>query len=124
MGVVKLVIESENEAVNLAKSLISQAKEEITEQKIQQDLIDMIETIIIYKLPKKTRKEIEAMLGLSELKQTKVYQEAFAEGKEDAKIEVIPNLIKEGFNSEKIAQLLNLPLDTVKKIAEEKQKEN
>ncbi|NET14305.1 MAG: DUF2887 domain-containing protein, partial [Okeania sp. SIO1H6] len=34
-----------------------QAKEEITEPKIQQDLINMIETIIIYKLPEKTRKE-------------------------------------------------------------------
>lgn len=128
VGVVKLVIESENKAVNRAKSLISQTKEEIIEQKIQQDLIDLIETIIVYKLPQKSRKEIEAMLGLSELKNTKVYQEALAEGKEiaklDAKVEVIPNLIKEGFNSEKIAQILNLPLDIVKKIVKEKKKIN
>ena len=125
--VVKLVIEPESEAVNRAKSLICQAKEEIIEQNIQQDLIDLIATIIIYKLPQKTRKEIETMLGLSELKETKVYQEALAEGEQKGeqkgiqigKLEVIPNLIKEGFNSEKIAQLLNLPLDTVKKIVEE-----
>ncbi len=68
------------------------------------------------------------MLGLSELKETKVYQEALAEGeqkgKQIGKLEVIPNLLKEGFNSEKIAQLLNLPLDTVKEIVEENHQEN
>lgn len=68
------------------------------------------------------------MLGLSGLKETKVYQEALAEGeqkgKQIGKLEVIPNLLKEGFNSEKIAQLLNLPLDTVKKIVEENHQEN
>ncbi len=134
--VVKLVIEPESEAVNRAKSLICQAKEEIIEQNIQQDLIDLIATIIIYKLPQKTRKEIEAMLGLSGLKETKVYREALAEGEQKGekkgeqkgiqigKLEVIPNLLKEGFNSEKIAKLLNLPLDTVKKIVEENHQEN
>ena len=134
--VVKLVIEPESEAVNRAKSLICQAKEEIIEQNIQRYLIDLIATIIIYKLPQKTRKEIEAMLGLSGLKETKVYQDALAEGEQKGekrgeqkgiqigKLEVIPNLVKEGFSSEKIAQLLNLPLDTVKQIVEENHQEN
>ena len=68
IGVVKLVIEPENEAINLAKSLISQAQKEIIQPKIQEDLINLIQTIIVYKLPQKTRKEIETMLALSELK--------------------------------------------------------
>ncbi|NES80162.1 MAG: hypothetical protein F6K10_00925 [Moorea sp. SIO2B7] len=64
------------------------------------------------------------MLVLSELKKTKVYQEALAEGKEIAKLETIPNLLQEGFNSEKIDQLLNLPLDTVEQIVKENHKKN
>lgn len=100
VGVVKLVIEPETQAINLAKSLISQAKEQIVEANIQQDLINLIETIIVYKLPQKTRKEIEAMLGLSELKKTKVYQEAFAEGKDEGKAEAnlkaVSNMIRLG----------------------------
>ena len=56
----------------MAKSLISQAKEEITEPNIQQDLIDLIETIIIYKLPQKPIKEIETMFGqMTNLSMTK-----------------------------------------------------
>ena len=100
VGVVKLVIEPENQAINFVKSLIYQVKQEITEPKIQQDLIDLIETIIVYKLPQKTRKEIEAMLGLSELKKTKVYQEAFAEGKaegkDEANLKAVSNMIRLG----------------------------
>jgi len=130
VGVVKLVVESENEAINRAKSLISQAKEEITEPKIQQDLIDLIETIIVYKLPQKTRKEIETMLGLSELKNTKVYQEAMAEGEEigeergeqKTKLKAISNMIRLGLSVEIIAQSLELTIDEVKILAKEIEK--
>ncbi|HBK64178.1 MAG TPA: flagellar assembly protein H, partial [Cyanobacteria bacterium UBA11166] len=76
VGVVKLVIESEKTAPQLARRLIESANLELTDERIRRDLIDLIETIIIYKLPQKSRQEIEAMLGLLELKQTKVYQEA------------------------------------------------
>jgi predicted transposase/invertase (TIGR01784 family) len=132
VGVVKLVIEPENHAVNLAKSLITQAKEEINEPTIQQELIDLIETIIIYKLPQKTRKEIETMLGLSELKKTKVYQEALAEGEEigeergeqKAKLDAIPRMIGFGLKLEDIANLLNLPLEVVQQVAQPHNNDN
>ena len=105
----------------MAKSLISQAKEEIVEPKIKQYLIDLIETIIVYKLPQKTRKEIEAMLGLSELKKTKVYQEALAEGKEigqqKSNLKAVSNMIGLGFSLEIIAQSLELSLEEVKRLA-------
>nr|WP_293154511.1 DUF2887 domain-containing protein [Okeania sp. SIO2C9] len=120
--VVKLVvIKPENQAINLAKYLIYQAKQEITEPKIQQYLIDLIETIIVYKLPQKTRKEIEAMLGLSELKKTKVYQEAFAEGKDEGEVEAnlksVSNMIRLGLTLETIAEYLDLPLQEVQRLA-------
>jgi len=49
-----------------------------------------VERIVVYKFPQKSREEIEAMFELSDLKQTRVYQEALA--KEEARGEVI-NLI-------------------------------
>jgi hypothetical protein len=58
------------------------------------------------------------MLGLSELKQTKVYQEAkqegLAEGQLRAKLEAIPRMIEFGLRKEQIAQLQDLPLEVVK----------
>lgn len=53
------------------------------------------------------------MFGLDELKQTKVYQEAYEEGK----LKAIPELIKEGLSLEQIAKILKLPLEDVQQEA-------
>jgi predicted transposase YdaD len=44
--------------------------------------LDLLETILVYKLPQLSREEIQAMLHLPdvELKQTRFYQDVFAEG--------------------------------------------
>lgn len=62
-------------------------------------------------------KNIEAMLELSELKQTRVYQEALEEGKQEAKLETIPRMMPMGFSLEQIAQALDLPLQVVQQVA-------
>ncbi|NCS50646.1 MAG: Rpn family recombination-promoting nuclease/putative transposase [Microcystis aeruginosa BK11-02] len=101
IGVIKLVVESETAAVRTAQTLIEQTREEITDQSSQRQLIDLIESIIIYKLPQKSREEIEAMFELSDLKQTRVYQEALAEGEEQGLQEgerlVVENLLRVRF---------------------------
>ncbi len=57
------------------------------------------------------------MLGLNDLKQSKVYQEALEEGKQEgkqeAKLEAIPRMIQFGLSEDAIAQLLDLPLEVV-----------
>ena len=48
-------------------------------------LVDWIETLLVYKLPRLSREEIRNMLDILnvELKQTRFYQEVFAEGKDE-----------------------------------------
>ncbi|MBD2450928.1 Rpn family recombination-promoting nuclease/putative transposase [Nostoc sp. FACHB-152] len=121
VGIVKLVIEDAETAPTLAKRLIAQANQQLTEINTKLDLINLIEAIIVYKLPQKSREEIEAMLGLNDLKQSKVYQEALEEGKLQgleegkyrAKLEAIPRMIQFGLGLEAIAQLLDLPVEVV-----------
>ncbi|HBE17316.1 MAG TPA: hypothetical protein DEG17_18350, partial [Cyanobacteria bacterium UBA11149] len=55
--VVKLIVESEQTAPALAKRLIEQAREELMDRDIQREIVDLIQTIIIYKLPQKSRQE-------------------------------------------------------------------
>lgn len=135
VGVVKLVIEPEATAVQLARRLVEQAKQQLTDEVVQKNLINLIETIIVYKLPQKSREEIEAMFGLSELKQTKVYQEAKQEGLEEgrlegkqegleegerqAKLQAIARLLPMGLSVDQIAQALDLPLAVVQQTAEQ-----
>ena len=43
-------------------------------------ILEFIETILVYKFPRLSRKEIERMFALDDLRQTRVYQETLEEG--------------------------------------------
>jgi predicted transposase/invertase (TIGR01784 family) len=87
----------------------------------------LIETVLIYKLPQMTRQEIEAMFTISDLKQTKVYQEALEEGKAEGKLEgkaegkleSVPFMLQLGATVEQIAEALGLPLEKVREAAQQ-----
>jgi predicted transposase/invertase (TIGR01784 family) len=108
------------------KQLIPRIREEFPNLKQQQELLELIETILVYKLPQVSRKEIEAMFSLSDLKQTKVYQEALEEDREEgreegrqegelaAKLASIPRLLALVLNFEQIAQALELDIEQVR----------
>jgi predicted transposase YdaD len=49
---------------------------------IQEQVLELIETVLVYKFPKLSRQEIEAMFTYSDLKQTRVYQDAREEGEQ------------------------------------------
>jgi predicted transposase YdaD len=48
-----------------------------------QEIMDLIETIIVYKFTSLNWKEIRSMLGLDLIKQSRAYQEAVAEGRQE-----------------------------------------
>jgi predicted transposase/invertase (TIGR01784 family) len=96
------------------KQLIPRIREELPKVKQQQELLELIETILVYKLPQVSRKEIEAMFSLSDLKQTKLYQEALEEGELAAKLASIPRLLALGLKVEQIAQALELEIEQVR----------
>ncbi|MGK7933954.1 MAG: DUF2887 domain-containing protein, partial [Microcystaceae cyanobacterium] len=102
-----------------AQQLLTQANQELTDQQTCQNVLNLIETIVVYKFPTKTREEIETMLGLNDLKQTRFYQEAHEEGKLETKLELIPTMLKEGFTVEKVATLLQLEVEQVRKVMED-----
>ncbi|HLO86860.1 MAG TPA: hypothetical protein VK203_17920 [Nostocaceae cyanobacterium] len=63
------------------------------------------------------------MLGLGDLKETRVYQEAKLEGKIEGriegKIEAIPFMLNLGATVEQIAEALGLDVELVRKVAEQ-----
>ena len=113
IGIVQLVVESKKKTPEVAQNLINKARQELTDVVVQQQIIELIETIVLYKFPNLSREELEAMLGLSELRQTRVYQEAREEGKLEAKLEMVPLLLELGLSVEQIALRLGLDVETV-----------
>ncbi|MBW4512429.1 MAG: Rpn family recombination-promoting nuclease/putative transposase [Scytonematopsis contorta HA4267-MV1] len=105
--------------------LIARANQQSSDAKVQKTLIELIETIIVYKFPDLTRQEIEDMLRLSDLKKTKVYQEAFEEGSQQGEqrgeqrgelkmqLQIIPRLLSRGLSIEEIAEITGLEVEQV-----------
>jgi predicted transposase/invertase (TIGR01784 family) len=130
IATIKLIIAKDDKAITQARELINRTKQEIDSQLQQQQVLQIIETILIYKFPRMNREEIEAMFGLSELKQTRFYQEAKEEGIEvgreegievgievgerKAKLETVPGLIGLGLTIEQIAQVLKLSVEEIR----------
>ncbi len=116
IATIKLVIEDEDTAINSAKELINRTQQAVNLQLRQKQLLELIETILVYKFPKMSCKEIEAMFGLSDLKQTRVYQE----GRLEAKLEAVPKLLALGLTVEQIAQALDLDVAQVQQVEQQK----
>jgi predicted transposase YdaD len=78
-----LILAKPKKAIAQAQVLLSEARAQgQTNAKIA-EIIKLIETIVLYKFPQLSREEIERMFGLSELRRTKVYQEALQEGRQE-----------------------------------------
>ena len=144
--VLKLVIEPDNTAENFAIDLARQAETEISDITARKNFINLLEIIIVYKLPQKTREEVAAMFSLTDLKQTRFYQDVFAEGKAEAEAEAeakaeakaqakaqaeakqrnkaaILRMFSRGLATEDIGTFLDLPVAEVAAIIAESQKE-
>jgi predicted transposase/invertase (TIGR01784 family) len=72
LGLMVLTTLEGDRAIAEARGLIDRAQG-------SRDIIDLISTIIVYKFSNLSRNEVDVMLGI-ELEQTRVYQEAKAEG--------------------------------------------
>jgi predicted transposase/invertase (TIGR01784 family) len=104
-------------AVTKGRELINLAKQQIESEITQREFLELIETIIVYKFPQKSREKIEQIFGFSELKQTKVYQEAKEEGKAEGKLEAVPLMLNLGATVEQIAESLDLDIELVRLVA-------
>jgi predicted transposase/invertase (TIGR01784 family) len=79
IGMMQLIVSDTVDAIAKAKALLVKTQPlSKTDAKLSA-VVELIETIIVYKFPSLGREEIERMLGLSELRETKVYREAMQE---------------------------------------------
>jgi predicted transposase YdaD len=79
LDLMRLIVARKKDAVSQAKDLLSRTQQRAVTEPQLNVIMGLVETVIIYKFPKLGRKEIAKMLGLSDLKDTKVYQEGRTE---------------------------------------------
>jgi predicted transposase/invertase (TIGR01784 family) len=118
LSLLRLVGLQEEDAPQMGRELVERARLEVNDAEMQEKFIELIETILVYKFSELSREEISAMLRLDDLKQTRVYQDALEEGRQEGKLEVVPLLLKMGLTVEQIAEQLQLDLAAVQQVAE------
>ncbi len=70
----------------------------------------------MYKLPRLSCQEVEAMFSLDELKQTQYFQDVREEAKLENKLETVPRLLALGLTVEQVAEALKLDIEQVRQI--------
>ncbi|MFN6256835.1 Rpn family recombination-promoting nuclease/putative transposase [Microcystis sp.] len=124
LATVQLITLSKAKAIDSTRKLIQRVRQELTPDQKPQELLQLIETILVYKLPLLNRREIETMFSLDELKQTQYFQdvreEARQEGREEGRLnkalEAVPRLLALGLSVEQVASALELEVEQVRAI--------
>ncbi len=85
MGLIELIVSKESQAPKLVQELMERTRTEIADTTIKQGIIELLESVLVSKFSKLSRQEIEAMFLLSDIKQTRVYQDARQEGRQEGR---------------------------------------
>ncbi|NJL99062.1 MAG: Rpn family recombination-promoting nuclease/putative transposase [Synechococcaceae cyanobacterium SM2_3_2] len=114
--IVKLIVDSPRRARERVQGLVSRG--------LESGILELLETVLVYKFAELSRGEIEAMFGLSELKQTRVYQEAREEGKQEGEVNLTLRLLRRKFSLEALpnkteATIRSLPIEKLERLGEE-----
>lgn len=115
-GIAQLVGVKKKSAPEKARQLIGRAQRELTDVTSQQKLLELITKAIVYRFPKQSWEEIEAMLGISELRQTRAYQEAAEDGQRSLIVRQLSRRF--GLSPELQAQIQGLPGAQIKELGD------
>ncbi len=127
VAIVKLIIEREETAVDKGRELILQARQQLADESTTKQIVELIETILLYKFTRLSREELAEMLGIDdEFKKNRMYQsikedgleEGRQEGRQEAKLEAIPRLLALGLSVEQVAVALDLTVAQVQQAAQ------
>lgn len=124
VGLVQLLaITSKRKLGERAQQLIARASQTPSrgDALSREEAVELMQMIVLYRFPNLSREELEAMLGLADLKHTKVYQElqqevraeALQEGERKAKVESVARMLTRDFNVREMAEILDLELSVV-----------
>jgi predicted transposase/invertase (TIGR01784 family) len=96
LATLRLIVEPEATVPTAARELIARVRTAPLPDTERIRLVELIETIVVYTFPRRSRQEIAAMLGLTDLKETRFYQETREEALRDGREEGLREGLREG----------------------------
>ena len=107
-AILQLIISRPKNAVQRAKALIARIKAQSDPSLPESQILELVETIVVYKFPNLEREAIATMLELFSMKETRVYKDALQEGRQEGQCRIIVRLLTR--------KLGKLPKATVDKV--------
>ena len=123
MRLLQLLISEPEQAVSQAQALLLSATPDQQETATWSELVNLVEILLVYRLPQFNRQEIRAMLNLMEvdLKKTVFYQEVFAEGRREECVSLVLRQLRRRFGTVDTGQMVRiqrLTLEQAENLAE------
>jgi len=125
MGLIELIVSKENQSQELVKNLMTRTKTEVSNDSERQGIIELLESVLMSKFSQLSRQEIEAMFLVSDIKQTRVYQEAkqegIQEGRQDGEMILLIRQLSKRFGKLKdiyIENINSLNIEQLEKLGE------
>ena len=116
MGLIELIVSKENQAPQLVQNLMERTKTEISNYREKQGIIELLETVLVSKFSQLSRQEVEAMFLLSDIKQTRVYQEAKEEGRQAEATNLLLRILSKRFGKLSSGGKYELPVRYIESI--------
>jgi predicted transposase/invertase (TIGR01784 family) len=118
--VLGLIAARPDAALGKAQAMVPRVRQSEKPEGYRRILIQFIETVIMYQFPSWSRKEVEKMLKVSDVRQTRVFQEGVEEGIEkgmEKGIETVAlNLINLKRPIDEIAEATGLTPEYIRKL--------
>jgi predicted transposase/invertase (TIGR01784 family) len=117
---VQLTMAGESAAVEQARALLAQVPQQASAELSESTIIDLITTIVVYKLTVLSREEIEAMLGLN-LSESRVLREERQQGRQEEGRSLILRLLARrvgALPNRAVAQINTLSLEQLENLGE------
>ncbi|MEB3289214.1 MAG: Rpn family recombination-promoting nuclease/putative transposase [Leptolyngbya sp.] len=108
LATLRLIVEPEATVPAAARDLIDRVRTAPIPDTEKIRLVELIETIVVYTFPRRSRQEIAAMLGLSDLKETRFYQETREEALRDGREEGLREGLRAGLRAGRKAEAESL----------------
>ncbi len=91
-----VILADPRQAILEAQAVVARVRQESVDTEQTAAIVELVEAILVYKLPKLSRQGIQTMLGLTDitLKQTRFYQDVFAEGAQEEGAVLILRLLR------------------------------
>ncbi len=122
LGILELIAASPEQALAKARTWLERVQRVKKPVAVRRKLVELIETVMLGHFPILTREELERMLQITNLRETRVFQEALEEGLEKGREEglekgreeIVLRLLAKKFSVAEVAEWTGLPLARVK----------